>query len=55
MQSTAYHYVIKIDRSVKIIMYLGLDIIIKLKFTIKFDRCAILNVLNCLTKVVESY
>ena len=29
---------------------LGLDNIIKLKFTTNFDRCAILNVLKCLTK-----
>ena len=33
---------------IEIIMHLGLDNIIKLKFTTKFDRCAIL--LNCLTK-----
>ena len=39
---------------VKITMYLGLDIIVKLMFTTKFDRCAILNVLNCLTKNFES-
>ena len=32
----------------------SLDIIIKLKFTTYFDRCAILNVLNCLTKNFES-
>ena len=31
-------------------MHLGLDNITKLKFTTNFDRCAILNVLNCLTK-----
>ena len=31
------------ERSDKITMYLGLDIIIKLKFTRSFDRCAILN------------
>ena len=37
-------------RSVEIAMHLGLDNIIKLKFTTNFDRCAILNVLNCLTK-----
>ena len=37
-------------RSVEITMHLGLDHIIKLKFTKKIDRCAILNVLNCLTK-----
>ena len=41
-------------RPVKITMYLGLDIIIKLKFTTDFDRCAILNVLNFLTKNFES-
>ena len=31
-------------------MYLRLDIKIKLKFTTNFDTCAILNVLDCLTK-----
>ena len=36
-------------------MYLGLDIIIKIKFTTIFDRCAILNVLNYLTKNFESW
>ena len=41
-------------RPVKITMYLGLDIMIKLKFTTIFDRCAILNVLNYLTKNFES-
>ena len=41
-------------RPVKITMYLGLDIIIKIKFTTDFDRCAILNVLNYLTKNFES-
>ena len=40
----------KKKRPVKITMYLGLDIIIKLKFTTDFDRCAILSVLNYLTK-----
>ena len=35
-------------RPVKITMYLGLDIIIKLKFTTIFERCAILNILNYL-------
>ena len=40
-------------RPVKITMYLGLNIIIKLKFTTKFDSCAILNVLNSLTKNFE--
>ena len=37
-------------RPVKITMHLGLDNIIKLKFPKNFDRCVILNVLNCLTK-----
>ena len=41
-------------RRVKITVYLGLDIIIKLKFTTIFDRCAILNILNYLTKNSES-
>ena len=36
-------------RTVEITMHLGLDNIIKLKFTTNSDRCAILNVLNCLT------
>ena len=36
----------KKKRSVEITMHLGLDNIIKLKFTTNFDRCAILNVLN---------
>ena len=40
------HYDTK-KKSVKITMHLGLD---KLKFTTNFDRCAILNVLNCLTE-----
>ena len=34
-------------------MYLGLDIIIKLKFTTNIDRCAILNILNCLAKILS--
>ena len=51
MRSTAYQYATK--RPVNI-MYLGLDIIIKLKFTTNFDRCAILYVLSCLTKNFES-
>ena len=38
------------ERPDNITMCLGLDIIIKLKFTTIFDRCAILNVLNYLTK-----
>ena len=41
-------------RPVKRTMYLGLDIKIKIKFTSIFDRCAILNVLNYLTKNFES-
>ena len=41
-------------RPVKITMYLGLDNIIKLKFRTNFNRCAILNVLNGLTKNFES-
>ena len=41
-------------RPVKIIMYLGLGIIIMLKLTTDFDGCAILNVLNYLTKNFES-
>ena len=49
----ACHYATK-ERPVKITMYLGLDIIIKIKFTTLFDRCAILNVLNYLTKNFES-
>ena len=44
VRSTACHHATK--RYVKITMYLGLDIIIKLKFTTNFDRCMILNVLN---------
>ena len=47
-------YTTKKKRPVKITMYLGLDIIIKLKFTTDFYRCAILNVLNYLTKNFES-
>ena len=53
VRSTTGHYATK-KRPVKITMYLGLDIIIKLKFTTNFDRCAILNVLNYLTKNFES-
>ena len=53
VRSTTCHYATK-KRSVKITMYLGLDIIIKLQFTTDFDRCAILNVLNYLTKNFES-
>ena len=39
-----------LKRPVKITMYFGLDIMIKLKFTTNFERCAIFNVLNYLTK-----
>ena len=53
VRRTACHYATK-SRSVKRTMYLGLNIIIKLKFTKNFDRCAILNVLNYLTKNLES-
>ena len=49
----ACHFATK-ERPVKITMYLGLDITIKIKFTTIFDRCAILNVLNYLTKNFES-
>ena len=42
------------ERPVKITMFLGLDIIIKIKFTTIFGRCAILNLLNYLTKYFES-
>ena len=41
-------------RHVKITMYLGLDIMIKLKFSTNFNRCAKLNLLNYLTKNFES-
>ena len=47
-------YVFTTSHHLKITKYLGLDIIIKLKLTTIFDRCAILNVLNCLTKNFES-
>ena len=49
----ACHYATR-KRPVKITMYLGFDIIMKLKFTTIFDRCEILNVLNYLTKNFES-
>ena len=52
VRSTTRHYATK-KRPVKI-MYLDLDIIIKLKFTTDFDKCAMLNVLNYLTKNFES-
>ena len=42
-------------RPVKITVHLGLDNIIKLKFTTSFDRCEILNVLNYLNKNFEPY
>ena len=41
-------------RAIEVLLYLSLDIINKLKFTTNCDRCAILNVLNCLTKNFES-
>ena len=41
------HYATKI-RSVEITMHLGLDNMIKLKFTTNFDTCAIFIVPNCL-------
>ena len=54
-KSAKYHLPLRYKKGpVKITMYLGLDIIIKLKFTTDFDRCAILNVLNYLTKNFES-
>ena len=55
-KSAKYHRPLRYEkkRPVKITMYLGLDIKIKLKFTTNFDRCAILNVLNYLTKNFES-
>ena len=52
MRSTPSHYATKKKGSVKIRMHLGLDNIIKLRFTTNFDRCAILNILNYLTKNV---
>ena len=42
-------------RPVKITMHLGLYKIIQLKFTTNFDRSAILNLLNCLTKILSRY
>ena len=36
-------------------MHVGLDNIIKLKFTTNFDRYAILNVLKCFTKNFSRY
>ena len=51
VRSTACHYATK-KRSIKI-MHLDFYNIIKLKFTTNFDRYAILNVLNCLTKNFE--
>ena len=47
VRCTTGHYASK-NRPVKMTMYLGLDIIIKLKLITNFDRCAILNVLNYL-------
>ena len=42
-----------LQKKIIITMYLRLDIILKLKFTTIFDRCAILYVLNYLTKNFE--
>ena len=54
-KNAKYHRPLRYEkRPVKITMYLGLDIIIKLKFATNVDRCAILNVLNYLTKNFES-
>ena len=53
VRSTTCHYATR-KRPVKITLYLGLDIIIKLKFTLDFVRCAKLSVLNYLTKNFES-
>ena len=47
-----YRLPLRYKNHVKII-HLGLGNIIKLKFTTNCDRCAILNVLNCLTKNYE--
>ena len=53
-KSAKYHLPLHYKkRPIKITMYLGLDIIIKSKFTTDFDRCAILNVLNYLIKNFE--
>ena len=55
-KSVKYHRQLRYEKKTgyNITMYLGLDIIIKLKFTTNFDRCAILKVLNYLTKNFES-
>ena len=54
-KSAKYRFATTLQKSpVKITMHLGLDNIIKLKLTTNFDRRAILNVLNCLTKYFES-
>ena len=57
-KSAKYHlplrYKKKKKRTVKNKNVFGFGIIIKLKFTIDFDRCAILNVLNYLTQNFES-
>ena len=54
VRSTACHYATKKKNVKDNNAYLGLDNIIKLKFTINFDRCAISNVPNCLTKNFET-
>ena len=51
LRSIARHCATK--KADKITMHLGLENIIKLKFTTNFDRCATLIVLNCLTKHFE--
>ena len=40
-KSAKYHLPLRYKKPVKIRMHLGLDNIIKLKFTTNFDRCAI--------------
>ena len=55
VRSTACHYAAK-NRPVQIAMYVSFVIIVKSKlskFTTNFVRCAILNILNCLTKNFE--
>ena len=47
-------FVFTSNHHLKITMYLGLDIIIKIKLTTILGRCAILNVINYLTKNFES-
>ena len=49
-KSAKHRLPLRYKKSVKIAMHFDLDNIIKLQLTTNFDRCAILNVLNCLTK-----